>query len=209
MYFSNSISSRTRQQRQSRIHSRNRKIETLKMRIVSIVLLILGLFFFWWTNTSNHESDKSLNEICPGSPVPVHAKCEMSIRFNNAECRIVMEEIRLRLQHTNGWTDPHNNGGYSLISSTSNFFEASRQTGNGLYTDLFNLEFSNLANDGSCLVRACSESQVTSVLDFSTNYCNIHNLYNGKNNIVRYDINDFQEEYTDCGQRNKQKCTTD
>mmetsp|Transcript_9937 Transcript_9937/g.29219 ORF Transcript_9937/g.29219 Transcript_9937/m.29219 type:complete len:85 (-) Transcript_9937:111-365(-) len=33
--------------------------------------------------------------------------------------------------------------------------------------------------DGSCEVSACSESQVFSIADFSTNYCNLHDLYCG------------------------------
>merc|ERR1712083_1276145 len=34
-------------------------------------------------------------------------------------------------------------------------------------------------SDGSCKILACSESQGTSVGDFSTNYCDIRNLYCG------------------------------
>merc|ERR1712166_1310953 len=38
------------------------------------------------------------------------------------------------------------------------------------------VKFTFEATDGGCQVRACSESHVTSVLDFGTNYCNMHDL---------------------------------
>lgn len=59
-------------------------------------------------------------------------------------------------------------------------------TGNGKYTDKLTLTFSAAALEsnfqsstsvGTCVLRGCSESQVTSVADFSTNYCNMYSLY--------------------------------
>ena len=47
----------------------------------------------------------------------------------------------------------------------------------GRYTDKINFQFA--ASGSGCSIGACSESQVTSIGDFSTNYCNSRNLYCG------------------------------
>eukprot|EP00567_Pseudictyota_dubia_P004495 CAMPEP_0197439726 /NCGR_PEP_ID=MMETSP1175-20131217/6396_1 /TAXON_ID=1003142 /ORGANISM="Triceratium dubium, Strain CCMP147" /LENGTH=185 /DNA_ID=CAMNT_0042969687 /DNA_START=86 /DNA_END=643 /DNA_ORIENTATION=- len=147
--------------------------------------------------------------ICPGSPASVHAKCEMTVRFpNESDCSEVLEEITLRLEHKNGWVDPHNGGKYELLSSSKDkdtvLLEASRRTGNGQYTDLLNVQ---LTAQNGCVVEACSESQVTSILDFSTNYCNLHNLYDGNlDNAIKHKFVDYQEVYESCRQRNVNSC---
>ena len=75
------------------------------------------------------------------------------------------------------WTDPHNGGKYAVASSSATALAGTRTTANGQYTDKF--AFSFAAVSAGCELEACSESQVTSVADFSTNYCNLHNLYCG------------------------------
>lgn len=72
------------------------------------------------------------------------------------------------------WHDPHNNGTY-VITSGMNELNLERRTGDGKYTDKILFSFTDVAND--CKVEACSESQVFSSIDYSTNYCNIHSLY--------------------------------
>jgi hypothetical protein len=86
-----------------------------------------------------------------------------------------MAEMNGRAAGTNGWVDPHNGGTYSLTTTSSNDIEGQRTTGDKKYTDKFDFNFKTVG-DG-CEVTACSESQVTSVLDYSTNYCNLHSLY--------------------------------
>merc|ERR1712039_762841 len=54
----------------------------------------------------------------------------------------------------------------------------SKSVGGMTYTDKVLLTFTD--SDGSCIITGCSESQGTSVGDFSTNYCNIRNLYCSK-----------------------------
>lgn len=111
---------------------------------------------------------------CPGSPVRMHAKCDMGVTFAQP-CDSVLAEINARIAGKDGWTDPHNGGVYSVNNQTSSFLSGQRVTGDGKYTDLF--DFSFTSSSGGCTVEACSESQVNSVLDFSTNYCNLHDLY--------------------------------
>merc|ERR1712048_42896 len=50
-------------------------------------------------------------------------------------------------------------------------------SGNRKYTD--KMTFSLFDENGKCSIQACSASQVFSVADFSTNYCNLRMLYCG------------------------------
>merc|ERR1712216_792389 len=74
-----------------------------------------------------------------------------------------------------GWVDPHNKGTYTITSSSATSVSLERVTGNKKYTDKMILTLT--ASGSGCDMDACSESQVTSVLDFSTNYCNLHDLF--------------------------------
>lgn len=141
----------------------------------------------------------SHTEACPGSSAYIHAKCDMDVTFEDS-CEAVKKEINGRVDGDNGWTDPHNGGKYTITNQTSSFISGQRVTGDGKYTDLFEFKFSP---DGSgCLVDACSESQVTSVLDFSTNYCNLHSLYCSSQSgcpTVGEDLT-YREKYSSCSQ---------
>eukprot|EP00437_Effrenium_voratum_P035062 CAMPEP_0181463144 /NCGR_PEP_ID=MMETSP1110-20121109/34763_1 /TAXON_ID=174948 /ORGANISM="Symbiodinium sp., Strain CCMP421" /LENGTH=180 /DNA_ID=CAMNT_0023587833 /DNA_START=119 /DNA_END=661 /DNA_ORIENTATION=- len=116
---------------------------------------------------------------CPGSPVPSgdHAACSESLVFK-ASCFSVQEEIEARI----GLNMDRKKlpGNYTLLASeTGVCTKASRATSPfadpGPFTDLFGFRY---VTDGSdCHVLACSESQVKSLCDFSTNFCNLFNLY--------------------------------
>ena len=67
-------------------------------------------------------------------------------------------------------------GTYALSSVTPSSIAGQRLTGDGRYTDKFDFSFA-LMGTGGCAVASSSESQVASVIDFSTNYCNLRNLY--------------------------------
>jgi len=111
---------------------------------------------------------------CPGSSAFFHAKCEMEASFTDS-CETVQTEMIARANGENGWVDPHNGGTYSFTSTTSTDIAGTRTTGDGKYTDKYDFHFE--ADGSGCKVSACSESQVNSVLDYSTNYCNLHSLY--------------------------------
>ncbi|CAE7512162.1 unnamed protein product [Symbiodinium microadriaticum] len=128
----------------------------------------------------------------------MHAKCHMDVTFQHS-CDSIITEIADRVD-SKTWTDPHNGGSYSITSSNSTYLAGQRITGNGKYTDKFDFYF---AESGSgCAVEACSESQVTSLLDFSTNYCNLHNLYCSSKDgcsTMGTDLT-YSEKYTKCTQ---------
>jgi hypothetical protein len=142
---------------------------------------------------------------CPGSPAKMHAVCEMEVAFEDS-CESVREEILARIHKQNSeWHDPHNNGTYSLQYSDEFEFEVSRRTGDGRYTDKMILTFLD-QSDGGCNIDACSKSQVLSLLDFSTNYCNIHDLYCSENGCRPFSKLAFVEKFASCKQRNADDC---
>jgi hypothetical protein len=137
---------------------------------------------------------------CPGSPSYVHAACEMAVKFSDT-CESVHREIMTRVgQQGLTWTDPHNNGTYSVMSETKNRLELSRLTGDGAYTDLMIFAFLDTPI-GGCIMEACSESQVFSVVDFSTNYCNLHDLYCSEYGCRPFSKLTYTESYISCAQR--------
>lgn len=112
---------------------------------------------------------------CPGSPAWVHASMELTA-VAEANCEAVKEEMLARVDGQFArWHDPHNNGTYTLISSNHHVLTFSRLTGNKQYTD--KMVFTLTDENDKCKIEGCSESQSTSVADFSTNYCNLRMLY--------------------------------
>mmetsp|Transcript_10854 Transcript_10854/g.33432 ORF Transcript_10854/g.33432 Transcript_10854/m.33432 type:complete len:171 (-) Transcript_10854:780-1292(-) len=128
---------------------------------------------------------------CPGSAFPVHASTKVEA-IASASCAVVRNEILSRVaKQGQGWHDPHNNGSYSVIdASREDILELKRTTGwPGLFTDKLNFVLE--AENAVCVVRGCSESQVFSVSDMSTNYCNLRMLYCGKSDGCRPVVTDF------------------
>lgn len=131
--------------------------------------------------------------ICPGSPAEMHAGVIMAAVFEES-CDVVEAELVARLFGTAGWVDPHNRGAYSLTSRSAGMLRGQRVTGDGTnYTDKVVLQLSDLsqgsgawsvdpdltASPHGCRLQGCSESQGRSYGDYSTNFCNIRNLYCG------------------------------
>mmetsp|Transcript_3427 Transcript_3427/g.9640 ORF Transcript_3427/g.9640 Transcript_3427/m.9640 type:complete len:182 (+) Transcript_3427:56-601(+) len=115
---------------------------------------------------------------CPGSPAMVHASAQVTVSVPGAGCSEVMAEMKARVAgQPSKWHDPHNNGVYKILETDSDKVTLSRTTGNGQYTD--KLMFTFVGDGGSCELLGCSESQVFSVADFGTNYCNLRMLYCG------------------------------
>merc|ERR1712232_1325157 len=103
-----------------------------------------------------------------------------------------------------------NNGVYSVLDSSTNVVKTQRTTnpktsvGGKVYTDKQNFELTD-NGDGSCEIKACSESQGTSKLDFSTNYCDIRNLYCGSADGCKPVSHDFTSSETSADASSGQK----
>ena len=100
-----------------------------------------------------------------------------------ASCTAAITEVVARVNgQYDAWHDPHNNGTYTILAddtASGGLLQMQRLTGNEKYTDKINFSFEADSTTGGCLIDACSESQVTSIGDASTNYCNSRMLYCG------------------------------
>jgi len=109
----------------------------------------------------------------------VHASAQVTLTADKS-CDVVMAEMKARIAGQPGaWHDPHNNGQYALDASDDpSELHMHRVTGDKKYTDKQLFTFTN--SPGQCEITGCSESQVFSVADFSTNYCDLRMMYCGK-----------------------------
>eukprot|EP01063_Lacrimia_lanifica_P030414 TRINITY_DN482_c1_g2_i1.p2 TRINITY_DN482_c1_g2~~TRINITY_DN482_c1_g2_i1.p2 ORF type:complete len:171 (+),score=59.24 TRINITY_DN482_c1_g2_i1:65-577(+) len=145
---------------------------------------------------------------CPGSSSFIHAKCQATAHLAEG-CDVATAEIKARIAGAGGWVDPHNKGTYALVGDESGVITATHATGAAPhYVD--KLSFVLSAEGAGCKVEACSESQVFSVLDFSTNYCNLRNLYCGSAEncpTAGHDLTVISEDTgLSCLQHDKSKC---
>ena len=146
---------------------------------------------------------------CPKSGSLIHATCQLTAEVSNADCSTVATEIIASVHGENGWVDPHNGGTYTLDSgdAASSTLEIHRSTGGGKYTDKMRLDLSS-DGSGACKISACSASQVFSVYDYSTNYCNLHDLWCGSQDgcpVVKADLS-YSESRGLCLFHDKSKC---
>jgi hypothetical protein len=82
-----------------------------------------------------------------------------------------------------------------------------RLTGDGKYTDKIIFTFED--SGSSCNVGACSQSQVFSIGDAGTNYCNMYSLYCSESGC--HPLNNklvYTEKVGKCTEQSPQKCTT-
>jgi len=130
---------------------------------------------------------------CPGSSAGIHAGLRMTSTAA-ADCDTVKAEMQARVDGENGWYDQHNRGTYS-VENYGGDLAFSRRTGDGKYTDKMTFVFTD--QGGSCKIEGCSESQVFSILDMSTNYCEQKLLYCGSDegcNVANSDFTHTEDE---------------
>jgi len=135
---------------------------------------------------------------CPGSGSGIlpHAWIQVYASAYKTSCADVVVEIEARAKAQSGWVDPHNGGIYSFESTdqdamcdcgtiipcvvirTKRTANPKKSVGGKLYID--KQVFTLRDVEGDCVIDSCSESQGASVGDFSTNYCDLRNLYCSK-----------------------------
>lgn len=125
---------------------------------------------------------------CPGSPAPIHCGMRLTATASTS-CDKVQAEMdgRVAGQYAK-WHDPHNNGTYTkqAYGGTASY---SRLTGDGKYTD--KMIFTLTPSGSSCTIEGCSESQVFSIGDMGTNYCDLKMLFCGSADGCKPVLNDF------------------
>mmetsp|Transcript_60476 Transcript_60476/g.170387 ORF Transcript_60476/g.170387 Transcript_60476/m.170387 type:complete len:196 (+) Transcript_60476:89-676(+) len=129
---------------------------------------------------------------CPGIPSLTRAFAQVTVEAH-ASCERVRSEMLARVSsQPQKWHDPHNNGKYTHDGGKDPaVLRLTRLTGDHRYTDAMELRLEDKKGAGRCAVQGCSESQVLSLLDFSTNYCNLRMLYCGKKEGCHPVENDF------------------
>ncbi|XP_064607023.1 uncharacterized protein LOC135471644 [Liolophura sinensis] len=115
-----------------------------------------------------------------GTPAPFHASCSVTWTFG-VPCSSVSNKI---LNQIHKWSGPENceNGGekclYSLVNNSTSEIKAKHETPVKHYVD--DLTFSLSPGGNKCNVKGFSTSETFyAVLDYGTNYCNLHNLVTG------------------------------
>jgi len=120
------------------------------------------------------NNDFQLMSTCAPSGATQHTMAQMTVEFDDS-CDTVAAEVQARASSQDGWTDPHNEGNYSVLSADANNIKIKRRTGNNKYTDV--ITFALAAKGTGCTANVCSVSQGNSNNDAGTNLCNMENLF--------------------------------
>jgi len=139
------------------------------------------------------ELEATARYHCPGSSSLNHAWMEVTVTAD-VSCDLVHAEI---VERAGGgsWVDPHNGGIYSVVHDSDTTIHTQRTTnpvtsvGGVVYVDLQIFELKSVS--GGCQIKGCSESQGNSFSDFSTNYCDLRNLYCGAADDCQTALNPF------------------
>mmetsp|Transcript_807 Transcript_807/g.915 ORF Transcript_807/g.915 Transcript_807/m.915 type:complete len:168 (+) Transcript_807:119-622(+) len=145
----------------------------------------------------------------------LRAGCNLTIDFKNS-CADVQKEITRRVDgQPDSWHDPHNNGNYALLGITRNGskdkYSLERKSGTGsktVYTDSVEFIFENSPDENICHVEASSNSQVFSILDFGTNFCNMNNLYSSDKECRPFEVLEYTYTVGKCTDSTLKKCYT-
>jgi len=124
---------------------------------------------------------------CPGGPRVTHAGLRMTSTAT-ASCHTVKAEMLSRVAGVSGWYDQHNRGTYTEQDYGGDV-SFSRRTGDDKYTD--KMIFVLIDEGSNCKIEGCSESQVFSIADFSTNYCEQKLLFCGSDEGCNVAVSDF------------------
>lgn len=179
---------------------------------VLLICVLAGFMLAASRRTPAHSAaDDGVVIECPSSSALFHAQCSMTFQINDFMCSDVKEEAERRIQGKDGWVDPKSHPGkYLLLGSEPTKTMAQRTTGDGSnYVDKFTFTYTDVEGKG-CLVTGCSVAQSTSYYDYSTNYCNMHNVLCGKTEnckVSRHDIRQPIEKYSSCPFHDVTMCT--
>ena len=107
-----------------------------------------------------------------------HADCHVSATFDSKTCDEVYTAMDAEIRAWNSSTTSPAGGLYKLKEEAdSDYIWSTRLTKNEKYTDDQLFEFTE-TNTG-CTVNGHSRSQSMSYYDYSVNFCNLWNAYNG------------------------------
>ena len=114
-----------------------------------------------------------------------HAHCSLAADFVDTPCDQLYDTFQSNLASWNVDTASPSGGVYNIKESADDdYIWTTRLTKNKKYTDdqLFEFQPSN----GGCSIVGRSRSQSMSYYDYSVNFCNLWNVYNGTGSKFTY-----------------------
>ena len=107
-----------------------------------------------------------------------HADCHLTAEFDGMSCDSLYALVDNEIRSWDSSTKSPAAGVYGLKEEANNdYIWSTRKTKNEKYTDDQLFEFTATAS--GCQVSGHSRSQSMSYYDYSVNYCNLWNVYNG------------------------------
>ncbi|XP_061185550.1 uncharacterized protein LOC133193605 [Saccostrea echinata] len=140
---------------------------------------------------------------------PLHASCKIDWTFG-ISCNDVKTKIKGQISQ---WTTADNcaNGGekclYKFVSESGNTLKAKHETPVKHYVDDLTFTFLPSSSTAKCNVQGFSTSETWyALLDYGTNYCNLHNLITGSGLDK---VSGYSEKTSDsvCTQYSSANCT--
>jgi hypothetical protein len=178
-------------------HNKWSSFKTVTVILCSLFVLVIVLI----ASTSAYNSYVT----------PIRASCNLIIDFKNS-CADVQTEITTRVDgQPTSWHDPHNNGNYAFTGKDAKKFSLERKSGSAskiVYTDSVEFAFQDSLDGDSCHVVASSNSQVFSILDFGTNFCNMNNLYSSDKECRPFKVLEYTYTVGKCADPTIKKCYT-
>ena len=115
-----------------------------------------------------------------------HADCHVSATFDGVSCDSLYALIDNEVRTWTTETSPAQ-GSYALKEEANDdYIWSTRLTKNGKYTDDQLFEFTT--TNAGCTIAGHSRSQSMSYYDYSVNFCNLWNVYNGTGNAFTYSV---------------------
>ena len=116
-----------------------------------------------------------------------HADCHVSAQFDNLTCSEVYHLVDTEIRQWGSSETSPSGGIYNVKEESENdYIWSTRKTKNMKYTDDQLFEFTS--NSAGCNVAGRSRSQSMSYYDYSVNFCNLWNAYNGVTDAFTFSV---------------------
>ena len=116
-----------------------------------------------------------------------HADCHVSAQFDGMSCDSVYTLVDAEVRRWGSSTTSPAGGEYQLYEESSDsYLWSKRLTKDEKYTDDQMFDF--VETNAGCNVTGHSRSESMSVYDYSVNFCNLWNVYNGVGSPFTYSV---------------------
>jgi len=116
-----------------------------------------------------------------------HADCHLSATFDGVSCDTLYALVDAEIRSWGSSTTSPAQGVYTIKEEANDdYIWSTRLTKNGSYTDDQLFEFTSTS--AGCTVAGHSRSESMSYYDYSVNFCNLWNVYNGTGDAFTYSV---------------------